>query len=108
MVTSSPGFVNQDRDIRALGAAGSGTAGSALARPGPGFDLARQRIHNIFHGLGGTIDEDRIQWAAREVHADEFVQKLPEKYQDEVRERGAGLSVGQKQQIGRASCRERV
>ena len=46
-----------------------------------------------------TIDDEKIFWAAKEVHADEFVQKLPENYQSEVRERGAGLSVGQKQLI---------
>jgi ABC-type multidrug transport system fused ATPase/permease subunit len=33
------------------------------------------------------------------VHADEFIQKIPEKYHAAVRERGAGLSVGQKQLI---------
>lgn len=46
-----------------------------------------------------TIDDERIVWAAKEVHADEFIQKLPEKYGALVRERGAGLSVGQKQLI---------
>jgi ATP-binding cassette subfamily B multidrug efflux pump len=45
------------------------------------------------------IAQERVLWAAREVHADEFVQRLPEKYGAEVRERGAGLSVGQKQLI---------
>ncbi len=45
------------------------------------------------------IDRDRIEWAAREVHADGFVQKLESSYESEVRERGAGLSVGQKQLI---------
>jgi ATP-binding cassette subfamily B protein len=45
------------------------------------------------------IAEERVRWAAREVHADEFIQRLPEKYKSEVRERGAGLSVGQKQLI---------
>ncbi|MDQ3908232.1 MAG: ABC transporter ATP-binding protein/permease [Acidobacteriota bacterium] len=45
------------------------------------------------------ISEERVEWAAREVHADEFIQRLPEKYGAEVRERGAGLSVGQKQLI---------
>jgi ATP-binding cassette subfamily B protein len=45
------------------------------------------------------IAEERVGWAAREVHADEFIQHLPEKYKAEVRERGAGLSVGQKQLI---------
>ncbi|MGQ0540733.1 MAG: ABC transporter ATP-binding protein [Blastocatellia bacterium] len=45
------------------------------------------------------IDIDRIHWAAKEVHADEFIQQLDGKYEFEVRERGAGLSVGQKQLI---------
>ena len=45
------------------------------------------------------IPADRIEWAAREVRADEFIQHLNGKYDFEVRERGAGLSVGQKQLI---------
>ncbi len=45
------------------------------------------------------ITDEKILWAAGEVHADEFIQKLPENYASEVRERGAGLSVGQKQLI---------
>lgn len=45
------------------------------------------------------IDRERIEWAAREVHADEFIQKIDGGYTSEVRERGAGLSVGQKQLI---------
>jgi len=50
--------------------------------------------------LGNTeIVRERIEWAAKEVHADEFIQKMPEKYGSEVQERGAGLSVGQKQLI---------
>lgn len=46
-----------------------------------------------------AIDAERVQWAAKEVHADEFINKLENGYKDEVRERGAGLSVGQKQLI---------
>lgn len=45
------------------------------------------------------ITEERVGWAAREVHADRFIEKLKNAYQAEVRERGAGLSVGQKQLI---------
>jgi ATP-binding cassette subfamily B multidrug efflux pump len=45
------------------------------------------------------ITEEKISWAAREVHANEFVQKLDNNYQSLVKERGAGLSVGQKQLI---------
>ena len=46
-----------------------------------------------------SIDLKRVQWAASEVHADEFIQELEGDYGAEVRERGAGLSVGQKQLI---------
>ena len=46
-----------------------------------------------------AIDDERIVWAAKEVHADEFVRKLEGDYQSVVKERGAGLSVGQKQLI---------
>lgn len=45
------------------------------------------------------IREDRIEWAANEVHANEFVDRMPDKYDSLVKERGAGLSVGQKQLI---------
>lgn len=53
---------------------------------------------NIRLGNKGITDE-RIEWAATEVHAADFVKNLPEGYQTEVKERGAGLSVGQKQLI---------
>jgi ATP-binding cassette subfamily B protein len=46
-----------------------------------------------------SIEEERVRWAAGEVHADRFIQRLPEGYAAEVKERGAGLSVGQKQLI---------
>jgi ATP-binding cassette subfamily B multidrug efflux pump len=45
------------------------------------------------------ISEERVKWAAQEVHADRFIERLPEVYKSEVRERGAGFSVGQKQLI---------
>jgi ATP-binding cassette subfamily B protein len=45
------------------------------------------------------ITEERVRWAAQEVHAEGFIRRLKESYKAEVRERGAGLSVGQKQLI---------
>jgi ATP-binding cassette, subfamily B, multidrug efflux pump len=45
------------------------------------------------------ITSEKIHWAAAEVHAAEFIEKLETGYQSEVKERGAGLSVGQKQLI---------
>ncbi len=46
-----------------------------------------------------AIKEDKIIWAAKEVHADEFIQKIDGGYKSVVKERGAGLSVGQKQLV---------
>ena len=45
------------------------------------------------------ISEERVHWAAREVRAEPFIMRLKQGYQAEVKERGAGLSVGQKQLI---------
>ena len=45
------------------------------------------------------IPESRVKWAAQEVHANRFIERLKDTYQAEVKERGAGLSVGQKQLI---------
>lgn len=50
--------------------------------------------------LGRTdISDERIKWAAEEVHAHRFIERLKAGYKSEVKERGAGLSVGQKQLI---------
>jgi ATP-binding cassette subfamily B protein len=50
--------------------------------------------------LGNTaISDEQLRHAAREVHAADFIERLPEGYHTELRERGAGLSVGQKQLI---------
>ena len=46
-----------------------------------------------------TIKEESIIEAARIVGADKFIVNLPQKYNEEVKERGATLSVGQKQLI---------
>jgi len=45
------------------------------------------------------ISEERVEWAAHEVSAEPFIRRLRGGYQAEVKERGAGLSVGQKQLI---------
>ncbi len=46
-----------------------------------------------------TIAQEQVEWAAREVQASKFIEKLPERYATTVKERGAGFSVGQKQLI---------
>lgn len=46
-----------------------------------------------------AITDDQLQQAAAEVHALPFIKRLPQRFQTELKERGAGLSVGQKQLI---------
>jgi ATP-binding cassette subfamily B multidrug efflux pump len=65
--------------------------------------LVLQDVH-LFSGtiasnirLGSAIPDERVRWAARAVHAHAFIEALPRGYDTEVRERGATLSVGQKQ-----------
>jgi ATP-binding cassette, subfamily B, multidrug efflux pump len=50
--------------------------------------------------LGTTsITEEQMQVAAEQVNVDDFIRSLPDGYAEPMRERGAGLSTGQKQLI---------
>jgi ATP-binding cassette subfamily B protein len=68
------------------------------------YSLVLQDVH-LFSGtiasnirLGrADIDDDRVKRAAAAVHADRFVKALPRGFESAVAERGATLSVGQKQ-----------
>jgi ABC-type multidrug transport system fused ATPase/permease subunit len=68
------------------------------------FSLVLQDVH-LFSGtiadnirLGNTlIDDARVRRAAEAVHADGFIARLPDGYASAVAERGATLSMGQKQ-----------
>jgi ATP-binding cassette subfamily B protein len=68
------------------------------------FSLVLQDVH-LFSGtiaanirLGqASIDEESVRTAAAAVHAHEFIERLPGGYSSPVAERGATLSVGQKQ-----------
>ena len=68
------------------------------------FSLVLQDVH-LFSGtiadnirLGNpSIDDERVRAAARAVHAEPFIDRLPDGYASAVAERGATLSVGQKQ-----------
>jgi ATP-binding cassette subfamily B protein len=68
------------------------------------FGLVLQDVH-LFSGtiaenirLGEpAIDEARVRAAARAVHADRFIERMPGGFGAAVAERGATLSVGQKQ-----------
>jgi ATP-binding cassette, subfamily B, multidrug efflux pump len=54
-------------------------------------------IQNNIHLGDETISHDRVKAAARMVGANRFIETLPDTYSAEVKERGATLSVGQKQ-----------
>jgi ATP-binding cassette subfamily B protein len=65
--------------------------------------LVLQDVH-LFSGtiasnirLGSEIPIERVRAAAEAVAASRFIEKLPKGYETEVKERGATLSVGQKQ-----------
>jgi len=68
------------------------------------FSLVLQDVH-LFSGtiadnirLGSPeIDAERVRAAARAVHADSFIERMPGGYEAAVAERGSTLSVGQKQ-----------
>ena len=46
-----------------------------------------------------SISAEQVKRASEDVHLDRFVQKMPEFYGTEIKEDGAGLSVGQKQLV---------
>jgi ATP-binding cassette, subfamily B, multidrug efflux pump len=68
------------------------------------FSLVLQDVH-LFSGtiadnirLGNaSITDEEVRRAARAVHADAFIERLPDGYGSAVAERGSTLSVGQKQ-----------
>jgi ATP-binding cassette subfamily B multidrug efflux pump len=77
-----------------------------LARLRRGIAMVLQDVFLFSGSIGANIrlgeeaiDGERMRWAAREVHALEFIERLPGGLEAQVRERGAGLSVGQKQLI---------
>jgi len=68
------------------------------------FSLVLQDVH-LFSGtiadnvrLGNrTISDDEVRRATHAVHADAFIERMPDAYASAVAERGSTLSVGQKQ-----------
>ncbi|HEX8353283.1 MAG TPA: ABC transporter ATP-binding protein, partial [Pyrinomonadaceae bacterium] len=86
-------------DIRDLGA--EELRAHFAVVPQDGFLFSRDIAGNIRLGDEGITDE-RIQEAALKVNADGFIRRLSAGYRSELRERGAGLSVGQKQLISLA------
>ena len=68
------------------------------------FSLVLQDVHLFSGTIGGNIrlghsgiSDDEMRRAAEAVHAREFIERLPGGFSSPVAERGATLSVGQKQ-----------
>ncbi len=68
------------------------------------FSLVLQDVHLFSGTIGGNIrlgneniSDDDVWRAARAVHADTFIERLPDGLAAKVAERGSTLSVGQKQ-----------
>ncbi len=55
-------------------------------------------LENITYGAD-SFDLDAVRRATRLAHADEFIDKLPKRYETVLGERGNGLSAGQRQRI---------
>lgn len=55
--------------------------------------------HNIAYGELADASEQRIQQAARDAHADTFIQQLPQGYDTLVGSQGLKLSGGQRQRL---------
>jgi ATP-binding cassette subfamily B protein len=66
--------------------------------PQEAFLFAGSVRDNIAFGRPEASDDDVIA-AARAVGADEFIRELPEGYDTEIEERGARLSIGQRQLV---------
>ncbi len=60
------------------------------------FMFSTSVMENIRFGRPGATDEEVME-AARLARADNFIERLPEKYQTVLGERGSGLSQGQRQ-----------
>ena len=83
-----------------------------------GVDIRKLKLNELRQHLGlvlqdvfifaGTVEEnirlgnqeislDAVKKAAKDVNAKSFIERLPEKFQEQMMERGAALSTGQKQ-----------
>jgi ATP-binding cassette subfamily B multidrug efflux pump len=77
-----------------------------LARLRSSFSVVPQDIFLFSEDIAGnirlgneSISDERVRDAARQVNADRFINKLSSGYETGLDERGAGISVGQKQLI---------
>ena len=63
------------------------------------FLFSRSVADNIAFGASGQATRDRIEQAAREAQAHDFIMELPDGYDTVIGERGVTLSGGQRQRL---------
>jgi len=63
------------------------------------FLFSKTIADNISFGARGEISRERVEWAAKQAQAHDFIMSFPEGYDTVVGERGVTLSGGQRQRI---------
>lgn len=63
------------------------------------FLFSKTIAENISFGARGEITRERVEWAAKQAQAHDFIMSFPEGYDTVVGERGVTLSGGQRQRI---------
>ena len=63
------------------------------------FLFSKTIAENISFGARGDVSRERVEWAAKQAQAHEFIMSFPEGYDTVVGERGVTLSGGQRQRI---------
>ncbi len=63
------------------------------------FLFSKTIAENIAFGARGDVPRERIEWAAQQAQAHDFIKSFPEGYDTMVGERGVTLSGGQRQRI---------
>jgi ATP-binding cassette, subfamily B, bacterial len=63
------------------------------------FLFSKTIAENIAFGARGDVPRERIEWAAQQAQAHDFIKSFPDGYDTMVGERGVTLSGGQRQRI---------
>ena len=63
------------------------------------FLFSKTIAENIAFGARGDVPRERIEWAAKQAQAHDFIMSFPDGYDTVVGERGVTLSGGQRQRI---------
>jgi ATP-binding cassette subfamily B protein len=63
------------------------------------FLFSKTIAENISFGARGEVSRERVEWAAKQAQAHDFIMSFPEGYDTVVGERGVTLSGGQRQRI---------